>query len=363
MKNRKQTTSDETQAEPRGLWLKRHGVGLTRRDFLGTVAAATGGVALGGVGVAWHNRRRQPPARVTILKASSYTAHLSDLIRRGLQQYPHVLQRVKGGRVVLKPNMVEYYEAHRVNTNPLVVAAAIDAFRAAGAGQVIVAEGPGHRRDTEALLEQTGLDEVLTHEKTPFVDLNHDSIHPVPLLANYTKLGRLFLPDTILGADLVVSMPKLKTHHWAGFTLSLKNMFGVVPGVKYGWPKNLLHWRGIHESVVDINLTVQPGFAIIDGIEGMEGDGPLFGETVHTGVLIMGDNLAAVDATGARVMGLYPEHVPYMQMIAQHGGTVHESRIEQCGEPIAAVRHDFTVVDYLAILKQPPPLMASIKGL
>jgi uncharacterized protein (DUF362 family) len=326
------------------------------------VAVATGGVALSGIGVTWYNRRRQPPAGVTILKAKSYGDNLSDLIRRGLQNHPQVLQRVKGGRVVLKPNMVEYYEAHRVNTNPLVVAAAIDAFRAAGAREVIVAEGPGHRRDTEALLEQTGLDEVTVQEKTPFVDLNHDSIHPISLPANYTKLGRLFLPDTIMGADVVVSMPKLKTHHWAGFTLSLKNMFGVVPGVKYGWPKNLLHWRGIHESIVDINLAVRPGFAIIDGIEGMDGDGPLFGDTVNAGVLIMGDNLAAVDATGARVMGLYPEHVPYIQMIAHHGGTVHESRIQQCGENIAEVRQDFKVLDHFAVLKQPPSLITSIKG-
>jgi len=67
-------------------------------------------------------------------------------------------------------------------------------------------------------------------------------------------------------------MPKIKTHHWAGVTLSLKNMFGIVPGTKYGWPKNLLHWSGIHESILDICATVPIHFVIADGITAMEGN-------------------------------------------------------------------------------------------
>jgi hypothetical protein len=65
-------------------------------------------------------------------------------------------------------------------------------------------------------------------------------------------------PRTVLAADFIVSMPKVKTHHWAGVTLSLKNMFGVVPGVAYGWPKNILHWKGIGRSILDINALCCP---------------------------------------------------------------------------------------------------------
>ena len=156
------------------------------------------------------------------------------------------------------------------------------------------------------------------------------------------------------GADLIVSMPKLKTHHWVGATLSLKNMFGAVPGAKYGWPKNVLHWCGdqsIAKSIVDINLALRPGFAIIDGIEGMEGDGPLRGETVRSDVVVMGEDLTAVDATAARVMGLNPERISYLQVMQRHGGTISESRIEQLGEPVSAVRCDFKVLPPFAFLK------------
>src|SRR5207249_2381655 len=75
----------------------------------------------------------------------------------------------------------------------------------------------------------------------------------------------------VLVAELVVSMPKVKTHHWSGVTLSMKNLFGVVPGAKYGWPKNILHWRGIHQSIVDICATVPIHFVIADAIVAMEG--------------------------------------------------------------------------------------------
>src|SRR5436305_14735247 len=101
-------------------------------------------------------------------------------------------------------------------------------------------------------------------------------------------------------------MDKLKSHHLAGLTSSMKNLFGVMPGVCYGWPKNVLHHAGIPGSILDINAAVRPSLAIVDGVVGMEGDGPIMGTPVASGVLVMGGNLAAVDATAARLMGFDP---------------------------------------------------------
>src|ERR1039458_4246183 len=82
-------------------------------------------------------------------------------------------------------------------------------------------------------------------------------------------------------SDFVVSKPKIKTHHWAGVTLGMKNMFGIVPGSKYGWPKNLLHWKGIHRSILDICTTAPVHFVIADGVIAMEGKGMTVGEGSH----------------------------------------------------------------------------------
>ncbi len=62
----------------------------------------------------------------------------------------------------------------------------------------------------------------------------------------------LWLPRTVLEAGFLVYVPKIKTHHWSGITLSMKNMFSVVPGTRYGWPKSILHGKGIQESIRDL---------------------------------------------------------------------------------------------------------------
>jgi uncharacterized protein (DUF362 family) len=330
---------------------------LSRREFLTTAGVAALGLSGAAAGYRQYLQQRQPRARVAVYKASSYRDPLARTIRDGLLQYPDVLRRARSGTVVLKPNLVEYHAGRPVNTNPAVVAAAIAAFQSVGAKHVIVAEGPGHCRDTELLLEASDMEHAIASESAEFTDLNLDSTQTVRLAANHTTLGEMSFPETILGASLVVSMPKLKTHHWAGVTLSLKNMFGTVPGARYGWPKNVLHWHGIENSIVDINLAVKPGFAIIDGIEGMEGDGPIRGSAVPAGVLIMGDNLTAVDATATRAMGLHPEHIGYLNMMLRHGGTISESRIEQIGEPIESVRQNFRVLEQFSALKTPPKFL------
>ena len=108
-------------------------------------------------------------------------------------------------------------------------------------------------------------------------------------------------------------MPKVKTHHWTGVTLSMKNMFGIVPGCRYGWPKNVLHWAGIHESVLDICATVRPHFVIADAIVAMEGDGPLNGTARRLNTLVLSNDPVAADATCARALGVFPEQVAYIR--------------------------------------------------
>jgi uncharacterized protein (DUF362 family) len=128
----------------------------------------------------------------------------------------------------------------------------------------------------------------------------------------------------------------MKTHHWAGATLSLKNLFGTLPGICYGWPKNVLHWHGIDRSIVDIALTRTPDLAIVDGIMGMEGDGPLNGTPVASGVIVMGTDLVAVDATCCRLMLLDPLRIGYLALGANKKlGLLRDTQIQQLGEKIA----------------------------
>src|ERR1039458_3445508 len=239
------------------------------------------GVAVGGMATArllpeemLLRDRRPRRSRVAIIAAQEYSESLEGVLVSGLREF-HL--NLRGRSVLLKPNLVEYIAGVEVNTNPVLVSAAAQAFLKLGADSVVVGEGPGHQRDTYLVLAESGLADQLRSQKISFVDLNRDELFKVPTRATYTGLEHLWLPGTVLKSDFVVSMPKIKTHHWAGVTLSMKNMFGVVPGSKYGWPKNVLHWKGIHRSILDICATVPMHFVIADGVVAMEGNGPLHG--------------------------------------------------------------------------------------
>ena len=286
--------------------------------------------------------RKPMISQVAILKASSYQENLVRVIVDGIKacRLP-----VLGRNVLLKPNLVEYERDTVINTHPAVVGAAIGAFLQLGAREVRVGEGPGHRRDTDGLLVASGLLPYFKETESSFVDLNLDDTKRVTLLSNFMGIDALYVAESVLSADLLVSMPKVKTHHWAGMTLSMKNMFGIVPGVKYGWPKNFLHWHGIQESILDINSTIRPHFVIADGIIGMEGNGPIQGKPKPCGVLVFGDDPVAVDSTCARIASLNPEKIEYLRMAGEFLGNFEERQIEQIGEAISRVQTSFEVIE------------------
>jgi uncharacterized protein (DUF362 family) len=284
---------------------------------------------------------QRPPSRVMIRRAANYEQELGTLIYEALVEFA---LPVRDQVILLKPNLVGLDPLGVMNTHPAVIAATRESFLRLGASQVLIGDGPAMDRDTDAILESVRLREFVGPLARVFVDLNIDDVERVPLATKASRLKELYMPKTVLGADLVVSMPKLKTHHWAGVTLSLKNMFGTVPGSCYGWPKNVLHWAGIDNAILDINAAVKPDFAIVDGIVGMEGNGPIQGTPKVCGALIFGDDPVAVDATCCRVMGLMPERIKYLAAAGTMLGHISIDKIQQVGENIDTVFSRFKVV-------------------
>ncbi len=314
-----------------------------RRSWRERLGSAFRGMAIKAAG-----RLRQPPPQsaVHIARETDYNADLAGLLQRQYESFRTQVP-LAGKRVVLKPNLVEYHRDKVINTHPDLVAAAIELCRREGAAEVIVAEGPGHWRNVEYLVRASGLGDVLKHYQVPFVDLNHDEPVKTPNLGRLTGLEYIYLSRTVASADVLISLPKLKTHHWAGATLSLKNLFGTLPGICYGWPKNELHWRGIDNSIVDIALTRTPDLAIVDGIVGMEGDGPLNGTARPLGAIVMGNDPLAVDATCCRLMHLDPEKIASLVLgYRKKLGRVREAEIQQIGERIDALAQPFETVPH-----------------
>lgn len=319
---------------------------IGRRRFLWLA----GGAATGGACALLWNRFATPAWHepVFVARAQRYGDDIAGPMLAGMRELGIGESEIRGKRILLKPNLVDTGEGVvHVNAHPLVVRAAAEAFLRLGAGEVIVGEGTGLVRDGLMVLEACGLGDVLAAEKLRFVDLNYDEVRVERNRGGYMGLETLALPVALRRADWIVSVAKLKTHHWVGVTLAMKNFFGVMPGRVYGWPKNVLHYAGIGEAILDINATVRPHFAIVDGIIGMEGDGPVNGTPKQAGVLVMGRNPAAVDATCARIMGIDPHKVGYLAEAQRRIGPIRESQIEQRGDSTGALRTDFLLHDFI----------------
>jgi uncharacterized protein (DUF362 family) len=200
------------------------------------------------------------------------------------------------------------------------VAAFLDLLLELRAGKVVVGEGSAFRRDTQYVARSSGLLQELASRGISFIDLNYDELVPVSARDGWIReTNQIWLPRTVCEADLIISVPKLKSHHWAGVTLSLKNLLGLIPGSRYGWPKNIIHINGINPTILGIYQSIPPVVSIVDGIVGMEGNGPLLGDPIQHGLLAAGSDPLAVDTICAQLMGFSIETIPHLAGAAWAG--------------------------------------------
>lgn len=311
-----------------------------RKLLIGAGAAVAGAAALPVV-----RRALRLTGSVFVARNQRYDGPLTQTIRDGLTATGFDPSLVHGKTVLLKPNLVEPTKAcPQMTTHPAVVVAAAEVFRGWGA-KVVVGEGPGHMRDTEMALIESGMQEALDDGRLDFVDLNYCQVGWTKNGGRTCPLKGFYFPQQVVEADLIVSMPKMKTHHWVGYTGALKNLYGVIPGNKYGWPKNVLHYAGIPQTIYDINASLPKTVAIVDGITAMEGDGPIMGSPKPMGLLVIGTNSTAVDATLGRIMGFDPAKVGYLKLAGNRLGPVEEDAIAQRGERWQNVAKPFSILD------------------
>lgn len=334
--------------------------GFSRRKLLlGAGLAATGMLAWRLVGATG-----QPRQAVFIARNQKYDGALVRTIRDGLLATGMEPGELAGRKVLLKPNMVEpTRDVPHMTTHPSVLLAVAEVFRGWNA-TVLVGEAPGHVRDTEMALVNSGIAEALDTASLDFADLNYEPTRFIENRGRMSKLAGFHFPQAVVEADLIVSLPKLKTHHWMGMTAAMKNMYGVLPGCMYGWPKNVLHHAGIPETVYDINASLPKTITIVDGIVCMEGDGPIMGNAKPMGLLLIGTNPTAVDATAARIMGLDPARISYLQFADGRLGPIDAASIDQRGEAYEPLVSPFEMLDrpHLQQLRLKPGMLTSQAG-
>jgi uncharacterized protein (DUF362 family) len=286
------------------------------------------------------------PSEVAIVNAD-YGGDVAAALRNAWDalQLPSVVSK----RVVLLPQLLYNLSSREANTSPLVVAAAVRVLREKGASEVIVAAASPYYRDVTDLLyvgEGGGYMTAFERLGVAFVDLNHDDVVKVPVKGEYSNRKHIWLPKTLLNADVIVNMPKLRTDQWLGMSVGLAGLANILPGVVYGFPKNSFNMGGPETNLADLYETLPPQITIVDGVEGMEGDAPFFGRNRSTQALIVGRDAVAVDATCARIMGLEPtdKQVRHIWLLNWFGlGQYTADKIEQKALPLQAVQQKYAV--------------------
>ena len=253
-----------------------------------------------------------------------------------------------GAEVIIKPNSVLPVKTGTgIVTDVRVVEAVTKLALEKRPKRVVIGEGSSvgydfkERWNSIYCMEKTGVLEVANRLGVEVVDLNQDDQVEVTV-ADAFVMPRFAIAKTALQADILLSVPVIKTHIRTGITCGLKNMKGVLPGDE----KKRTHKLGLDKGIVDLNRAIRPTFTIVDGIVGVQGAWSSHVEEtdrVALNVVTAGRDVVAVDAVCAAIAGFDPREILHVQLAAEAMlGTADPSQIEIRGEPVERVSRRFT---------------------
>ncbi len=302
--------------------------------------------------------------KVSIVRCSHYNqGDVDKAIRQALNLIGGIEEVIKRGqRVLVKPNMLSARPPERaVTTHPSFLRAVVEMVKEAGAEPLIGDSPGGVNRDIAKFWEVCGYKEVSDITGAPLVNLerNLEEVE-VPQGKIYK---RLHLPRLALEVDALISLPKLKTHNLTLYTGAVKNLLGLVPGLgKSEFHKRCPQPDEFGEAIVDILAAVKPKLSIIDGVVGMEGNGPVSDDLRNIGLILASTDAVALDTIVQAIVGLKPFDVPTTAAAVKRGlGIGDLGRIEVVGEPLEeVVMDDFRLPSNAVVRRIPKPILALI---
>jgi len=247
--------------------------------------------------------------------------------------------------VLLKANLLAPSDpAASVTTHPAVVRAVIEMVKDAG-GVPIVADSPGYfyAGGKCRALTVCGLKDVadeLGVESLQFEAMENAFVEtPVP---DGVHLDSIYAARLALEADVIVSLPKLKTHASTWYTGAVKNMFGAVATRTRKQAHTLATYERFSGSIVDIYSVLRPRLAIMDAVVGMEGEGPRHGTPKQAGLILASKDPVALDSVASKIIGFDPMEIFTTRNATARGlGNGNLDKIEVLGELLESVAVDF----------------------
>ncbi|MBI4334632.1 MAG: DUF362 domain-containing protein [Chloroflexi bacterium] len=283
---------------------------------------------------------------VAVVRCPEYTpSAVYDAVRNAVAYFGGMGAFVKAGQtVLLKPNLLKPSAPDEaVTTHPHVVGAVARLVRDCGA-KAVIADSPGgplSRSRLRRVYDKGGLTGVAADTQAV---LNFDLSTVQVSNPNGTLIKRFELIQPAIQADVVINLPKLKTHTFMHLTGATKNVFGLVPGViKAGYHAKLTAADDFARMLLDLLSLVKPSLTVVDAIVGMDGDGPAAGKPRHIGALIVSTDAVAADAAAASIAGFQPGDIPTLRLALERGlPGAAVSGLNILGEPLEKLkRKDF----------------------
>lgn len=284
------------------------------------------------------------PATVSIVRCGDYDrARVRAAVREALRLLPEIASLTSpGDKVLLKPNLISSSDPpeRAVNTHPEFIRAVAEVFAEAGCN-VFIGDSCGSLASgsTGRAIQVTGLPEVAREVGAQVLDFDRLPSRSLAV-PNARVLHAIQVPAILPTMDLVVTLPKFKTHGLTLMTGAVKNQLGVIPGkgkkdAHVAAPKPDM----MAEALVDVHSAVRPRLAIMDAILGMEGNGPTAGEPRAVGLVLASTDCVALDAVAAEIMGFAPGDIETTTAAAARGlGEAWLKEIRIAGCPLDEVR-------------------------
>ncbi len=237
-----------------------------------------------------------------------------------------------GQKVLLKPNLLAGKTPDKaVTTHPEIVRAVVKLVQEAG-GIVSIGDSPGIG-SPESVARKSGILAVAEETGCPFVPFETaTTIHPTG-----GKFQQFEVAQELLDTDIIINLPKLKTHQMMGLTCAVKNMFGAVVGLR----KPRLHLQAGTDKaffalmLLELCETLAPALTIVDAVVGMEGEGPGSGDPIAIGALLAGSHPQAIDTVATELVGMSPQQVwTQKEAISTRRPYTELSQLQLVGTPL-----------------------------
>ncbi len=307
--------------------------------------------------------KRAGSSTVSLNRCAAYDIDvLRRVISEGLAPFGGMSAFVSSGdRVLLKPNLLSAKDPSRaITTHPHIVETVAALVREAG-GEPFVGDSPGGAiRGIERVWENTLMSEMAERAGLELVNFEASGSQEIDA-GKY----RLYIAKPVIKADVVINLPKLKTHSLTLLTGAVKNMFGVVPGFRKAEMHKLFPKPSEFAAMlVELFSHVRPAVSILDAVLSMEGHGPSSGVPRETGLIAVSDDGVALDAVISSVIGFKPESIDTTRLAGERGlGVSNREKIEVTGDAAGTVIEDYDLPSNLGMRLIPGPLVKMVAPL